>query len=231
MSAPNHTGLFLEELHHTLRGMLDGLAEMHVSPVSMLQCTLMASSALPWFGSTQYSPTQDMNIGGKLLSYSSIYCCNRNSANGLRFDMFLADPLLEIIPPHFIMFFQKQGLNKSLLWDCQFFASTVLTALLHRVAPLQVITGPGRVFLAAVGALHAVDLAAQGLQSGLNSRIDRYNGAGVAVGQGFVFTELRWRRWPGVIILWASKQVIHSRYRRSRGTGRARRPRFTRRAL
>lgn len=58
MSAPNHTGLFLEELHHTLRGMLDGLAAMQVSPVSMLHCTLMASSALPWFGSTQYSPTQ-----------------------------------------------------------------------------------------------------------------------------------------------------------------------------
>lgn len=58
MSAPNHTGLFLEELHHTLRGMLDGLAVMQVSPVSMLQCTWMASSTLPWFGSTQYSPTQ-----------------------------------------------------------------------------------------------------------------------------------------------------------------------------
>ncbi|TNN60264.1 hypothetical protein EYF80_029517 [Liparis tanakae] len=55
MSAPYHTGLFLEELHHTLRGMLSGLAEMQVSPVSMLQCTLMASSTLPWFGSTQSS--------------------------------------------------------------------------------------------------------------------------------------------------------------------------------
>lgn len=56
MSAPNHTGLFLEVLHHTLRGMLAGLAEMQVSPVSILQCTLIASSELPWFGSTQYSP-------------------------------------------------------------------------------------------------------------------------------------------------------------------------------
>lgn len=64
MSAPNHTGLFLEELHHTLRGMLDGLAEMQVSPVSMLQCTLMASSTLPWFGSTQYSPRRDQDMKG-----------------------------------------------------------------------------------------------------------------------------------------------------------------------
>lgn len=56
MSAPNHTGLFLEEFHHTLRGMLGGLAEMQVSPVSMLQNTWIASSTLPWFGSTQYSP-------------------------------------------------------------------------------------------------------------------------------------------------------------------------------
>lgn len=54
--APNHTGFFPGELHHDFRGMLDGIAEIHVSPVSMLQWTLMASSALPWFGSTQYSP-------------------------------------------------------------------------------------------------------------------------------------------------------------------------------
>lgn len=54
--APNHTGLFPGVLHHDLRGMLEGSAEMHVSPVSILQYTLMASSELPWFGSTQYSP-------------------------------------------------------------------------------------------------------------------------------------------------------------------------------
>ena len=46
------------DVHQVLRGMLAGLAEMHVSPVSMLQCTLMASSALPWFGSTQNSPAK-----------------------------------------------------------------------------------------------------------------------------------------------------------------------------
>lgn len=52
----NHTGLFPGVLHHDLRGMLGGSAEMQVSPVSILQYTLMASSELPWFGSTQYSP-------------------------------------------------------------------------------------------------------------------------------------------------------------------------------
>lgn len=54
--APNHTGLVPGELHHDFLGMLAGIAEIHVSPVSILQLTLMASSALPWFGSTQYSP-------------------------------------------------------------------------------------------------------------------------------------------------------------------------------
>lgn len=71
MSAPNHTGLFLDELHHTLRGMLDGLAAMQVSPVSMLHCTLMASSVLPWFGSTQYSPTQWSQWSGCVRTW----CC------------------------------------------------------------------------------------------------------------------------------------------------------------
>lgn len=52
----NHTGLFPGVFHHDLRGMLEGSAEMHVSPVSILQYTLIASSELPWFGSTQYSP-------------------------------------------------------------------------------------------------------------------------------------------------------------------------------
>lgn len=55
---PNHTGLVPGVLHHDLRGMLEGSAGMHVSPVSILQYTLIASSALPWFGSTQYSPEQ-----------------------------------------------------------------------------------------------------------------------------------------------------------------------------
>lgn len=86
-------------------------------------------------------------------------------------------------------------------------------------------------FLAAVGALHAVDLAAESLQSGLNSRIDGHDSGGVGVGHSLVFAELGWRRYPGVIIMKACEQVIHSCYRRSRGTGRARRPRFTRRAL
>lgn len=67
MSAPNHTGLFLEELHQDLRGMLGGLAEMQVSPLSMLQKTWMASSELPWFGSTQYSPGSQ-----KYFDYSTV---------------------------------------------------------------------------------------------------------------------------------------------------------------
>lgn len=40
-------------------GMLDWLGEMQVSPVSMLQWTLMASRADPWLGSTQYMPVTE----------------------------------------------------------------------------------------------------------------------------------------------------------------------------
>lgn len=72
---PNHTGLFPGVLHHDLRGMLVGLAEMHVSPVSILQYTLMASSELPWFGSTQYSPVRH-TVGDFVNNYKrvNIYC-------------------------------------------------------------------------------------------------------------------------------------------------------------
>lgn len=57
MSASNQMGLLslgLDFVHQALRGMLGGLAEMQVSPVSILQKTLMASFTLPWFGSIQY---------------------------------------------------------------------------------------------------------------------------------------------------------------------------------
>lgn len=39
MSRPYQIGLWSEDLlaHQVLRGMLDGFAEIHVSPVSMLQ--------------------------------------------------------------------------------------------------------------------------------------------------------------------------------------------------
>lgn len=59
MSAPNHTGLLavgVDFVHQALLGKLSGLAEMQVSPFSILQKTLMASFVLPWFGSIQYSP-------------------------------------------------------------------------------------------------------------------------------------------------------------------------------
>lgn len=50
MSAPNQTGLLalgLDLVHQALRGMFAGRAEMQVSPLSMLQKTLMASFVLP----------------------------------------------------------------------------------------------------------------------------------------------------------------------------------------
>lgn len=56
MSAPNQTGLLalgVDLVHQALRGTFEGFAEMQVSPVSMLQNTLMASLVLPWFGSSQ----------------------------------------------------------------------------------------------------------------------------------------------------------------------------------
>lgn len=45
-------------VHQFFFGTLEGLALRHVSPVSMLQNTLMASSLQPWLGSIQYSPTK-----------------------------------------------------------------------------------------------------------------------------------------------------------------------------
>lgn len=50
MSASNQMGLLalgLDLVHQALRGMLAGLAEMQVSPLSILQKTLMASFVLP----------------------------------------------------------------------------------------------------------------------------------------------------------------------------------------
>lgn len=109
--------------------------------------------------------------------------------------------------------------------------SPALTALLHGVASLQVVTGPGRMFPAAVGALHAVDLAAEGLQGGQNAGVHRHDGGGVAVGQSFVLTKLRRRRRAGVVILRAAKEVIHSSHGRSWGTRGACGSRLSWRAL
>lgn len=61
MPSPNQTGLLalgLDFVHQDFLGILAGLAEMQVSPLSMLQKTLMESLMLPWFGSIQYSPGQ-----------------------------------------------------------------------------------------------------------------------------------------------------------------------------
>lgn len=59
MSIPNQTGLLelgLDFVHQDFLGTVAGLAEMQVSPVSILQKTLMASPVLPPSGSIQYSP-------------------------------------------------------------------------------------------------------------------------------------------------------------------------------
>lgn len=58
MTAPNQTGFGMleREVHQFFRGILAGLAGIHVSPISMLQYTWMASLRLPSFGSIQYSP-------------------------------------------------------------------------------------------------------------------------------------------------------------------------------
>lgn len=42
-------------------GMMESLGEMQVSPVSMLQWTLMASRGDPWLGSTQYVPETEQH--------------------------------------------------------------------------------------------------------------------------------------------------------------------------
>ena len=83
-----------------------------------------------------------------------------------------------------------------------------LTTLLQGVALLQVSTGPGRVFPAAVGAPHAVNLAAQGLERGLDPWVG-LELRRVAVGQGLVLAEL-WRgRGAHVVILGAPEHVVH----------------------
>lgn len=106
-----------------------------------------------------------------------------------------------------------------------------LTTLLHGVASLQVIAGPGRMLPAAIWALHAVNLAAEGLQSGLDAGVYGHDGGGVAVGHSLILTELRRRRRAGVIILRAAKEVIYSSYGRSWGTGWTWGSRLTWRAL
>lgn len=100
------------------------------------------------------------------------------------------------------------------LWITEY----TLTALLHGIASLQVVTGPGGMFPAAVGALHAVDLTAEGLQGGQDAGVHGHYGGGVAVGHSLVLTELR--RWGRVevVILRATKEFIHGSNGRSWGS-------------
>lgn len=108
MSSPNQTGLLalgLDFVHQDFLGILGGLAEMQVSPLSMLQKTLMESLMLPWFGSIQYSPGQKKEFW--------LYAGPKDSST------------------------PKKKLKN-------------LTALLLRVALLNVLAGFGRVRLAAV---------------------------------------------------------------------------------
>ena len=69
-----------------------------------------------------------------------------------------------------------------------------LTALLGRVALFQIFAGPGRVLLASIWALHALDLAAESLQRSLYPGVYRHDGGPVADGHGLVLAELG-RRW------------------------------------
>lgn len=75
-------------------------------------------------------------------------------------------------------------------------------------------------FLAAIWALHAVELAAEGLQGGLNPGVHRHDGGRVADGQSLVLAELRWRGRTIVVIMRTTKQVVHSCCGRSWGTGK-----------
>lgn len=107
----------------------------------------------------------------------------------------------------------------------------ILTALLHGVASFQVITGPGRMFPAAIGTFHAADLTAEGLQGIQDPRVHRQDGSGVAVGQSFILAELGRRRRAGIVVLGASKQIIDGSSGTSWGTRRTCRTRLSRRSL
>lgn len=80
-------------------------------------------------------------------------------------------------------------------------------------------------FPAAVGALHAADLAAQGLQGVQDPGVYGQYGGRVAVGQSLVLTKLRRRGRAGVVIMGASEEIVDGGRGpswRSRGTCRAR---------
>lgn len=86
-------------------------------------------------------------------------------------------------------------------------------------------------FPAAVRALHAADLAAEGLQGGQDTGVHGHYGGGVAVGHSLVLIELR--RWGRVefVILRAAKEFIHGGNGRSWGARGACGSRLSWRAL
>lgn len=72
-------------------------------------------------------------------------------------------------------------------------------------------------FPAAVRALHAADLTAEGLQGVQDPRVHGQYG-GVAVGKSLILAELGGRRRTGIVILGASKQIINGSSGTSRGS-------------
>lgn len=93
-------------------------------------------------------------------------------------------------------------------------------------------------FPAAVRALHAADLAAEGLQGCQDAGVHGHYGGGVAVGYSLILAELRRRGRAGVVILRAgvvilraAKELIHSGSGRSWGTRGACGSRLSWRAL
>lgn len=134
----------------------------------------------------------------------------------------------------FLLVYSTAAVTQSLYFICFVLAyniSPTLTALLHGVASLQVITGPGRMFPTAIRALHVADLAAEGLQSGQDAWVHRNYSGGVAVGHSLVLTELRRRGRARVIILRVGKELVYSGNGRPRGSGKAYRALFSWRTL
>lgn len=96
-----------------------------------------------------------------------------------------------------------------------------LTAPLGGVAQLQVVAGARRVFPGAVGAAHGLDLAAQGLERGVDSWVCLV----VVIRGCFIFSEL----WQGIChgIVVVSHDVTNGSSEVARGPWRARRTRLT----
>lgn len=97
--------------------------------------------------------------------------------------------------------------------------------MLRRVAELQVLAGAGRVLLRAVGAAHGLDLAAEGLEGGVDTGVRLV----LVVRSRLVFRELGEGVWHVLIIV--PQDVPEGSREVARGTRRARRARLARRTL